>query len=75
MSCLNSPSRYIKIAVDLREKGSMGGGGVWPMVVLDDLLSFVVAAAVPAVGNGWQLTQLDRIMQLMRMNRIEKKYN
>ena len=45
------------------------------MVVLMVLLSFVVAAAVPAVGNGWQLTQPDRMMVLITMNRIEKKYN
>ena len=38
------------------------------------LSSFVVAAAVPAAaGNGWQLTQLVRMMQLITMNRIEKK--
>jgi len=37
------------------------------------LLSLVVAVAVPAAGNGWQLTQLDRMMQLMTKNLMRKR--
>ena len=54
-------------------EGVNGWSGVGAMVVLMVLLSFVVAAAVPAVGNGWQLTQLDRMMQLITMNRMRRE--
>lgn len=56
-------------------EGVNGWSGVGAMVVLMVLLSSVVlAAAVPAaVGNGWQLTQPDRMMQLMIKNRMRKR--
>lgn len=43
------------------------------MVVLMVLLSFIVLAAASPPCNGWHAAQLDRMMLLISMNRIEKK--
>jgi len=42
------------------------------MVMISLSFSMPLAAASP-VSNGWQLTQLDRMIELMMNNRIEKK--
>ena len=43
------------------------------MVVLMVVLSFVVLAAAVPVCSGWQLTQLDRMMQLMTKDLMRKR--